>query len=257
MLTQKKKVSRKTKPVDGTLTLDMLEDPEQMEQYYQKIISDQSQYFTFPVDVQQSEKALNELKYELQSISHEKHVIDVLSKDILDKVHLYISPENYDLLNFNHSHQRRGEYSYRDPVTSINSKRGPEEETKGKEIDLNKPIPIAEYIPPYLRGLKLNKKEKESLPTSFSSSRLHAKSTNDTILVPNMKTGSSLPEHLQNLKISSKAFEPLTTKKKKKKTSKGVVSFHDLQDPKVLQRFAKTEHELKHLKDQLAKTNSK
>lgn len=238
--------------------IESLDDPAQLENYFRQVFKEQEKFFTLPVndpDYQRSQKVLNDLKYELQSISHEKHVIDVLSKDILDKVQWYISPEHYDLLNYNQD--QRKTYSYRQPTQAARDKAKEGEEKA--ELDVNKPIPLADYIPPYLRGMTAKKAEKKgALPFS---SRLHAKSTQDTVLVPNVKLSSGLPSDLQNLKISPKVFEPPKKRKKKSSSSGGgagrSVSFKSLEDPAVLQRFSRTESELLKLREQLAKTNSK
>lgn len=254
--------------------------PQQLQQP-QSFLQDDSLPFPLPIprpitpspeekaEFLKAQRNLQSLQIELQSISHERHVIDVLSRDIVEKVHWNLSREAQEKLlqkeNPRLVFTRGGQQpAYaRDRETGGRGgdggeKGGGDKPIPGVDYDLDKPIPVAEYIPPYLRGIK----KKDLLPNSTNKidDTLRVRNTKNSKILPSVKMGRDLPAELQSaIKISPKVFDPHSGKrmKKRKGSLKRGVGGGMVGDGLFDSRFHRTELELQQLREQLAKTNSK
>lgn len=175
---------------------------EELDDYYRKLLSETSQIapsIQQLQDVQKAQKRLYDLHVELSSISHEKNVLEKLMKDVSQKLKLFgptvIGKDQQSLY-------QRG--------------------TKGASssqanIDVDNPIPIPPYTPPYQRRLSVLSKGKNTSQLhshGFDPNLVKVKNTRNTTLVPNVKQSDKLPSELQNLNLNSFSRAKVTKKKR-------------------------------------------
>ena len=183
-------------------------------------------------------KQLDKLRAELDSISHERNILDLLSKPLVAEIqskaqindtaldaHIraqlagiypsnrYMQPKNAPTPQGNPSHSFQTP-----PKKNIYSDLG----------DLARPIPIPSYIPPY--GTPVIPHKPQQIPTvststrpaatynnvpSFNLNRVSAKGVHDVTIVPNVKIGKELPPDLKEMKLPLHHHSNSTTTKKK------------------------------------------
>jgi hypothetical protein len=236
---------------------------ENLDEFFEKLVAEQKSIVSLTpkqiFDYEKSQRSLSELKAELESISHQRNILTLKTKQAVQSLNLNITQATARHDGRSHS-PRRGEKEIA-PVT-----------------DPKKFIEIPAYVPPYSQFLNTKipvlqnktKSNKTFEPKSFTLPSRYVKAVNDSIVVPSVKVSSSLPEDLKDIKIPPTVFEPVTKKKRSSfflvvlrltilNRRKKAVAFHpfSITDSNVSNRFTKTEQELNRLKEQLAKTNSK
>lgn len=166
--------------------------PEDLDQYYEKLLQDSQKFVEIPPDhldrFQKSHKTLYDVQVELSSIAHERSVLERLNKEISQKMKTLKGPE---------TSSPRG-FSYQRPTGDAPAP------PKGPKVDLDQPIPIPEYVPPYkkqisrIMSIKPGGGRKHQF--GFNPANVRVKNTANTVLVPSLKQLDQLPPYLANMK---------------------------------------------------------
>jgi uncharacterized short protein YbdD (DUF466 family) len=187
---------------------------ENLDEFFEKLVAEQKNIVSLTPkqvsDYEKSQKSLSQLKAELESISHQRNILTLKTKQAVQSLDL----------NLTQATGRNGGHS-RSPRRAERLK-DLKNENESAAPNVNKFIEIPEYVPPYLHHLKTkipsipNKAKPEKTPErrDFSYSSRHVKAVNDSIVVPCVKISSVLPEDLKDIKIPSTVFEPVTKKKR-------------------------------------------
>lgn len=175
---------------------------EELDDYYRKLLNDTSQISPSAhqlQDLQKAQKRLYDLHVELSSISHEKNVLEKLMKDVSLKLKLF-GPATI-------GKEQRSFYQHGAKGSSSSSR---------PNIDVDSPIPIPPYTPPYHRRLsELSKSKKPQVHShGFDPNLVKVKNTRNTTLVPSVKQLDKLPAELQHLDLNSFSHSKSTKKKR-------------------------------------------
>lgn len=184
------------------------------------------------------------LKGELESFSHEKVVLDVLTRPLVQNIHLQKqlrNMKNGPKIPFMNSHN----HTFNTNTTTV-----------------DKPILIPEYIPLHQRQSKLLNRSNNNnnhLPTPL------VRNTRGSTVVPNIKLADELPEALQHIKSKpiQSISQQMSKKSMKSKKKKVIVQRNNPMeiDPLTLQQlqqqYEMTQLELQTLGKQLTNTKQK
>jgi len=141
------------------------------------------------------QQELEKLKGELESLSHEKVVLDVLTRPLVQNIHLQQQLRNM---------KSGPKIPF---VNSIGSQRSP---VNSNSSTSDKTIPIPEYIPLHHRQSKLL--NKHSNANSNSPIPL-VRNTKGGVVVPNIKLANEFPEELQFIRSKPVINHAVPTKK--------------------------------------------
>lgn len=239
------------------------------------------------------QREIDKIKIELQGINHERVVVDVLTRPSLSEIKQLVTQslvkehlatraaeakqvqarrQQQGPLHQHHqqhyNHHKQGTSHGQDNSNNENG------ETKYDPLaNLDEPIRIPDYIPPHLRGKRPMSPKKAMHPIgqrpvsnvpNYPLKPVSARSVGDVTVVPNIKVGE-LPPDLRNLKIQPTmpaGASGTKTKKKKRATapssssSGAAMNFSPLAKNFQL-RFNEAEAEMKRLREQLAKADTR
>ena len=226
-------------------------------------------------NIERVQKEIDKIKIELQGINHERVVVDVLTRPSMNEIkhlvtnslvkqHLAIrTADAQQSFARNHPHHQ---HYHNHPHQHGNDKESAGETKYDPLANLDEPIRIPDYVPPHLRGKKpmiANRSQPAAsrgiatMP-NYPLKPVTARAVGNVTVVPSIKVGE-LPSDLRNLKIQPTTNGNTTkTKKRRKSTPSSSTAMNFTPLAKNFQlRFNEAEAEMKRLREQLAKADSR